>query len=93
MEADYMAAVLPPSVRVLVRGWLNSNSVVMLSPGDNVLVDSGYCTHREQTLERLASREGLSSAWSTPIATPTTWEAMRRSRTSTAAASRFRRGK
>ena len=54
-----MAADLPPSVRVLERGWLNCNSVVLLSPGDNVLVDSGYCTHREQTLERLASREGL----------------------------------
>jgi glyoxylase-like metal-dependent hydrolase (beta-lactamase superfamily II) len=42
-----------------VRGWLNCNQVVMLAPGDNVLVDSGYCTHRERTLELLASREGL----------------------------------
>ena len=50
---------LPPSLRVIERGWLNSNQVVMLSPGDNVLVDSGYCTHRERTLELLASREGL----------------------------------
>ena len=50
---------LPPTVRVLVRGWLNSNSVVLLAPGDNVVVDSGYCTHREKTLELLASREGL----------------------------------
>ena len=50
---------LPQSVRVLVRGWLNSNSVVLLRAGDNVLVDSGYCTHREQTLEMLASRFGL----------------------------------
>ncbi len=31
----------------------------MLSAGDNVLVDSAYCTHREQTLERLAGPEGL----------------------------------
>jgi glyoxylase-like metal-dependent hydrolase (beta-lactamase superfamily II) len=46
-------------MRVLVRGWLNCNQVVLLSPGDNVLVDSGYCTHRERTLELLASREGL----------------------------------
>ena len=49
----------PQSIRVLVRGWLNSNSVVLLQPGDNVLIDSGYCTHREQTLEILASRFGL----------------------------------
>ena len=50
---------LPPTARVLVRGWLNSNSVVLLAPGDNVVVDSGYCSHREKTLELLASREGL----------------------------------
>jgi glyoxylase-like metal-dependent hydrolase (beta-lactamase superfamily II) len=50
---------LPPSLRVIERGWLNSNQVVMLSPGENVLVDSGYCTHREETLELLASRSGL----------------------------------
>src|SRR5260221_11827067 len=31
----------------------------MLSARDNVLVDSGYCCHREQTLERLAGPEGL----------------------------------
>ena len=50
---------LPDNVRVLVRGWLNANSIVLRAPGDNVLVDSGYCTHRERTLELLASREGL----------------------------------
>ncbi len=54
-----MLLPLPPSIRVIVRGWLNCNSVVLLAPGDNVLVDSGYCTHRERTLELLASREGL----------------------------------
>jgi glyoxylase-like metal-dependent hydrolase (beta-lactamase superfamily II) len=51
--------VLPSSLRVLVRGWLNCNSVVMLAAGDNVLVDSGYSTHRERTLELLASRFAL----------------------------------
>jgi glyoxylase-like metal-dependent hydrolase (beta-lactamase superfamily II) len=50
-----MAPSLPDSIRVIVRGWLNSNSVVLRAPGDNVLVDSGYCTHREQTLERVAA--------------------------------------
>jgi glyoxylase-like metal-dependent hydrolase (beta-lactamase superfamily II) len=50
---------LPASIRVLVRGWLNANSIVLLHPGDNVVIDSGYCTHREQTLEMLASRFGL----------------------------------
>ncbi len=54
-----MAPSLPPSLRVIVRGWLNCNQVVMLAPRDNLLIDSGYCTHREQTLERLAGPEGL----------------------------------
>jgi glyoxylase-like metal-dependent hydrolase (beta-lactamase superfamily II) len=51
--------MLPESVRVIVRGWLNCNQVVLLEHGDNVLVDSGYCTDREKTLELLAGREGL----------------------------------
>jgi glyoxylase-like metal-dependent hydrolase (beta-lactamase superfamily II) len=54
-----MAPALPPSVRVIVRGWLNSNQVVLLAPGENVVIDSGYCTHREETLARLAGPEGL----------------------------------
>jgi glyoxylase-like metal-dependent hydrolase (beta-lactamase superfamily II) len=54
-----MALDIPSSLRVIVRGWLSCNQVVMLAPGDNVLVDSGYCTQREQTLERLAGPEGL----------------------------------
>ena len=59
MVRKYMAAPLPDSVRVIVRGWLSSNMVVLRAPGDNVLVDSGYCTRREETLELLASRFGL----------------------------------
>ena len=54
-----MASLLPPSVLPIVRGWLNSNIVVLRAPGDNVVIDSGYCTHRERTIELLASREGL----------------------------------
>lgn len=50
---------LPACVRVVVRGWLNCNQIVLLSPGDMVLIDSGYCTHREQTLELLAGPRGL----------------------------------
>jgi glyoxylase-like metal-dependent hydrolase (beta-lactamase superfamily II) len=50
---------LPPSVRVIVRGMLNCNQVVLRAPGRNVLIDSGYCTHRERTLEFVAGPEGL----------------------------------
>jgi len=49
-----MVPDLPPSIRVAVRGWLNCNQIVLRAPGDNVLVDSGYSTHRERTLELVA---------------------------------------
>jgi glyoxylase-like metal-dependent hydrolase (beta-lactamase superfamily II) len=59
MYKFYMAPVLPPSVRVIERGWLNCNQVVLLERGENVLVDSGYCTHRERTLELVAGPAGF----------------------------------
>jgi glyoxylase-like metal-dependent hydrolase (beta-lactamase superfamily II) len=54
-----VAPSLPSTIRPIVRGWLNCNQIVMLAPRDNVVVDSGYCTHRERTLELLASGDGL----------------------------------
>lgn len=42
---------LPAGVVVLERGWLSSNSVVLLGDGEAALIDSGYCTHAAQTLE------------------------------------------
>jgi glyoxylase-like metal-dependent hydrolase (beta-lactamase superfamily II) len=55
----YMPVALPPSVRVIERGWLNCNQALLLAAGDNTLIDSGYCTHRERTLELLAGPAGL----------------------------------
>ena len=57
-----MSMLLPPSVRVIERGWLNCNQVVLLELGDNALIDSGYCTHREETLALLAGPAGLDGA-------------------------------
>lgn len=54
-----MSAILPPSVRVIERGYLNCNQIVLLEDGSNTLIDSGYCTHREQTLALLAGPAGL----------------------------------
>ena len=54
-----LTSLLPATVRVIVRGMLNCNQVVLREPGDNVLVDSGYCTHRERTLELIAGPAGL----------------------------------
>ncbi|OON59447.1 MBL fold metallo-hydrolase [Massilia sp. KIM] len=45
-----MSARLPASVRVLERGWLSSNNVLLVGKDDTALIDSGYATHAEQTL-------------------------------------------
>ena len=61
---DRAAALLPPSVRVVVRGWLNCNQIVLRAPGANVVVDSGYCTHAAETLllvEAALEGEGLAA--------------------------------
>lgn len=44
---------LPAGVTLLERGWLSSNNLLLCDPqgaGPSALVDSGYCTHAEQTL-------------------------------------------
>ena len=47
---------LPPGVTVLQRGWLSANNVVCQGgAGGAALVDSGYCTHAEQTLALVES--------------------------------------
>lgn len=42
---------LPVGVQVFERGWLSSNNVLFVGNESSALVDSGYCTHSEQTLE------------------------------------------
>ena len=44
---------LPASVRVLVRDWLSANNVLLLQPGHNVLVDTGYVSRAHEMLEKL----------------------------------------
>jgi glyoxylase-like metal-dependent hydrolase (beta-lactamase superfamily II) len=39
-----------PGLSVFERGWLSSNNILLRSPGDCVLVDSGYWTHSAQTV-------------------------------------------
>ena len=47
-------AVLPPSIRVLERGWLSSNSVLLFDTDDSAtVVDTGYVTHKTQTVALL----------------------------------------
>lgn len=44
---------LPESIRVLVRGWLNCNQILLADGDAQVLIDSGYHTHSRQTLALL----------------------------------------
>lgn len=41
---------LPPQITVFERGWLSSNNILICGQSSTALVDSGYCTHAEQTL-------------------------------------------
>ena len=43
--------VLPASIRVLERGWLSSNNIVLHDDADTgTVIDSGYVTHGAQTV-------------------------------------------
>jgi glyoxylase-like metal-dependent hydrolase (beta-lactamase superfamily II) len=55
------ASALPATVRVIVRDWLNANNVVLLQPGHNVIVDTGYVSHAHETLALLRQPEHLGS--------------------------------
>ena len=44
---------LPVEMRVLVRGWLNCNQILLADGDAHVLIDSGYHTHAEDTLALL----------------------------------------
>ncbi len=42
--------ILPPQIRVLERGWLSSNNILIDDGGGCTLIDSGYHAHAAQTL-------------------------------------------
>lgn len=41
---------LPVGMHVLERGWLSANNILFVNGDQTLMVDSGYCTHSEQTL-------------------------------------------
>ena len=46
------SAALPSTMRVLERGWVSSNNILLFDDDHSAtLVDTGYVTHREQTLQ------------------------------------------
>jgi glyoxylase-like metal-dependent hydrolase (beta-lactamase superfamily II) len=44
------AAKLPDSIRVLERGWLSSNNILLFDGAEAAVIDSGYLSHGEQTV-------------------------------------------
>jgi glyoxylase-like metal-dependent hydrolase (beta-lactamase superfamily II) len=46
--------MLPSSVRVIVRDWLNANHVILIGQQRTVLVDSGYGRDTGQTLSKVS---------------------------------------
>jgi len=42
---------LPSGLQVIERGWLSSNMVIAIGRYNTAVVDSGYCTHAQQTLD------------------------------------------
>ncbi|NMG30273.1 MBL fold metallo-hydrolase [Aromatoleum evansii] len=47
------AAALPDTIRVLERGWLSANNIVLIDGDRATVVDSGYVSHGEQTVALL----------------------------------------
>lgn len=47
---------LPAGVRVMVRGWLSCNQILLGDGDGDVLIDSGYHTHADKTLALLDAR-------------------------------------
>ncbi len=43
--------LLPPEITVLERGWLSANNILFTGQRDTALVDTGYCSHADQTVE------------------------------------------
>lgn len=50
MSASVQAGALWPEITVLERGWLSANCILFTGPDGAALVDTGYCTHADQTL-------------------------------------------
>ena len=53
-----MAHLLPEDLHVFERGWLSSNNIFFDDGSSSCLIDSGYTTHSDQTLDLVAARLG-----------------------------------
>ena len=58
---------LPPEITVFERGWLSSNNVLFTGPDGAALVDSGYCSHAQQTVALVRSALDDAPLGGTPL--------------------------
>jgi glyoxylase-like metal-dependent hydrolase (beta-lactamase superfamily II) len=59
MHTAAVSALIPPTMRVFERGWLSSNNVLLFDgEATATLVDTGYVSHRAQTLALVQSALG-----------------------------------
>ena len=59
MQTTATSAPIPPTMRVFERGWLSSNNVLLYDDDQTAtLVDTGYVSHRAQTLALVQSALG-----------------------------------
>lgn len=54
MVNQHPSHFLPPGLTVFERGWLSSNNILLVDSQRAALVDTGYCTHADQTLALVA---------------------------------------
>lgn len=50
---------LPEGIVVFERGWLSANNILFMGARSTVLIDSGYSTHADQTIDLLGEALGL----------------------------------
>ncbi|QTX20090.1 MBL fold metallo-hydrolase [Comamonas aquatica] len=55
MPQDSTTPGLWPGMFFFERGWLSANNILLLGPDDAALVDTGYCSHAEQTVDLVVS--------------------------------------
>lgn len=47
--------LLPPGIEIFERGWLSANNIFLFGEDDVSLVDSGYCTHQQMTVDLVSN--------------------------------------
>ena len=78
MTQNPPAPELPASLRVIERGWLSSNNILLFDGDEATLIDSGYVGHAAQTVELV--REALAACGEAAIRTAGKIDAPRNAR-------------